>query len=147
MAKKSSDADSDVSSEGDGYLSSQEEDHESDSFALLDGEIFWPFHLQYLSLSAWYCCFDVACFFSHPLPQTLRSLSKDVFEQRTSTESDAFSLSICIDDYNKFLLLNFFTLIETICLKIWAQPLPKNSGKKFTSGLCASLKNAFAYLK
>ena len=40
MAKKGSDADSDVSSEGDGYLDSQEEDHRSDNFASLDGEIF-----------------------------------------------------------------------------------------------------------
>ena len=40
MAKKGSGADSDVSSEGDGYLDSKEEDHRSDSFASLDGEIF-----------------------------------------------------------------------------------------------------------
>ena len=40
MAKKVSDADGDVSSEGDGYLDSKEEDHRSDSFASLDGEIF-----------------------------------------------------------------------------------------------------------
>ena len=50
---------------------------------------------------------------------------------------------ICLDAYNKFVLLNFFSLIETICPKIWAQPLPMN-GKKFTSGWCPSLKNAFA---
>ncbi|CAH3026386.1 unnamed protein product [Porites evermanni] len=37
MAKKGSDADSDVSWEGDGYQDSQEEDHRSDSFASLDG--------------------------------------------------------------------------------------------------------------
>ena len=52
MAKKDADANSDVSSEGDGYLDSQEEDHRSDSFASLDGEIFWSFDPQYLSLSA-----------------------------------------------------------------------------------------------
>ena len=40
MAKKGSDGDNDVSSEGDGYLYSQEEDHRSDSFVSLDGEIF-----------------------------------------------------------------------------------------------------------
>ena len=40
MAKKGSDADSDVSSEEDGFLDSEEEDHKSDSFASLDGEIF-----------------------------------------------------------------------------------------------------------
>ena len=43
MAKKGSDADSDVSSEEDGYLDSQEEDHRSDSFASFDGEIFLTF--------------------------------------------------------------------------------------------------------
>ena len=52
MAKKGSDTDGDVSAEGDGYLDSQEEDHRSDSFASLDGEIFWSFDPQYLSLSA-----------------------------------------------------------------------------------------------
>ena len=40
MAKKGSDADGDVSCEGDGYLDSKEEDHRSDSFSSLDGEIF-----------------------------------------------------------------------------------------------------------
>ena len=38
--KAGSDADSDVSSEGDGYLDSQKEDHRSDSPASLDREIF-----------------------------------------------------------------------------------------------------------
>ena len=52
MAKKGVDADGDVSSVGDGYLDSQEEDHRSDSFTSLDGEIFWSFDPQYLSLSA-----------------------------------------------------------------------------------------------
>ena len=51
MAKKGSDGDSDVSSEGDGYLDSPEEDHRSDSFASLDGEIFSSFDPQYLSWS------------------------------------------------------------------------------------------------
>ena len=41
------------------------------------------------------------------------SLSKDVFERRTSTGSEDFSLLICLDDI-KFVLLSFFTLIETI---------------------------------
>ena len=68
---------------------------------------------------------------------------KDVFEQRTSTGSKALSLLICLDAYNKFVLLSFFTLIEMICPKMWAQPLPMN-GKKVTSGWCEWLKNAFA---
>ena len=45
-AKKGSDADSGVSSEGDGYMDSQEEDHTSDSSASLDGEIFFIFNPQ-----------------------------------------------------------------------------------------------------
>ena len=52
ITKKGTDAESDVSSEGDGYLDSQEEDHRSDSFSSLDGEIFWSFDPQYLSLSS-----------------------------------------------------------------------------------------------
>ena len=52
------------------------------------------------------------------------SLSKDVFERRTSTGSEDFSLLICLDDI-KFVLLSFFTLIETIWLKIWAKPSSK----------------------
>ena len=39
MAKKGSHADGNVSSKGDGYLDLQEEEHRSDSFASLDGEI------------------------------------------------------------------------------------------------------------
>ena len=54
----------------------------------------------------------------------LGSLSKDVFERRTSTGSEDFSLLICLDDI-KFVLLSFFTLIETIWLKIWAKPSSK----------------------
>ena len=50
-------------------------------------------------------------------PQTLWSLSKDVFEQHTSTGSKAFSHLICLDAYNKFVWLSIFTLIETICKK------------------------------
>ena len=43
----------------------------------------------------------------------LGSLSKDVFDQRTSTGSEDFSLVICLDAM-QFVLLSFFTLIETI---------------------------------
>ena len=39
--------------------------------------------------------------------------SKDVFERRTSTGSEPFSLSVCFDA-TKFVLLSFFTLIEMI---------------------------------
>ena len=41
------------------------------------------------------------------------SLSKDIFEQQTSTGSVDFSLVICLGAM-QFVLLSFFTLIETI---------------------------------
>ena len=41
------------------------------------------------------------------------SLSKDVFEGRTSTGSEPFSLFICLDA-NKFVLLSFFSLMRRI---------------------------------
>ena len=43
-----------------------------------------------------------------------------------SSRNEAFSLLIDLDAA-KFVLLTFFTFIETICLKIWAKPLPKNA--------------------
>ena len=94
MAKQGLDADSDVSSVGDIYLDSQEEDQRSDSSAPLDGEIFWSFNSQYLSLSA-----AVAVIWpviSHPSPQTLWCLSKDVFEQCTLAGSEAFNMPWCL---------------------------------------------------
>ena len=41
------------------------------------------------------------------------SLSSDVFEQRTSTESVIFSHLTCLDDI-KFVFLSFFTDLEAI---------------------------------
>ena len=78
-----------------------------------------------------------------PLAWLLRSLSKGVFERRTSTGSKAFFLLICLDDIN-FVLLSFFTPIETIWLKIWANAPSKNE-KKATSGWRASLKIVVAW--
>ena len=43
----------------------------------------------------------------------LGSLSSDVFERRTSTGSEVFSLLTCLDDI-KFVFLSFFTVIEAI---------------------------------
>ena len=40
-------------------------------------------------------------------------LSSDVFERRTSTGSEVFSLLTCLDDI-KFGFLSFFTVIEAI---------------------------------
>ena len=53
------------------------------------------------------------------------SLSSDVFERRTSTGSEVFSLLTCLDDI-KFVFLSFFTVIEAIWLKICAKPPSKN---------------------
>ena len=41
------------------------------------------------------------------------SLSSNVFERRTSTGSEVFSLLTCLDDI-KFIFLSFFTVIEAI---------------------------------
>ena len=51
------------------------------------------------------------------------NLSKDVFERRTSTGSEAFSLFICLDT-TKFVLLSFFSLIKTIYLRVSTKPQP-----------------------
>ena len=53
------------------------------------------------------------------------SLSSDVFERRTSTGSEVFSLLTCLDDI-KFVFLSFFTVIEAIWLKLCAKPPSKN---------------------
>ena len=54
------------------------------------------------------------------------NLSKDVFERRTSTGSEAFSLLICLDA-NKFVLLSFFSLIKTIYPRVSTEPLPNDA--------------------
>ena len=51
------------------------------------------------------------------------SLSKDVFERRTSTGSETFSLFICLDT-TKFVLLSFISLIKTIYLRVSNKPQP-----------------------
>ena len=56
---------------------------------------------------------------------TLGTLSKDVFERRTSTGSEAFSLSVCLDA-NKLVLLSFFSLLKTIYPRVSTKPLPND---------------------
>ena len=51
------------------------------------------------------------------------SLSKDVFERRASTGSEAFSLFICLET-TKFVLLSFFSPIKTIYLRVSTKPQP-----------------------
>ena len=64
--------------------------------------------------------------FSDPSMTTLGSLSKDVFEPRTSTGSEAFSLFIYLDS-NKFVLLRFFSLIMRIYSRVSTKPLPNDA--------------------
>ena len=79
----------------------------------------------------------------------LESLSKGVFELRTSTRSEIFFILKYI--YNtKIVFLSLFLIIETICPNIWSKlqlkneksPLPvdmsrsKESMLKFTINLC-----------
>ena len=54
------------------------------------------------------------------------TLSKHVFERRTSTGSEAFSLFICVDA-NKLVLLSFFPLLKTIYPRVSTKPLPNDS--------------------
>ena len=55
-------------------------------------------------------------------------LKQDIFERCTSTGNRAFSLSICPDS-TKFVLLHahvsVFTVMDTICLKIWVKQRPR----------------------
>ena len=57
---------------------------------------------------------------------TLGTLRKDVVERRTSTGSEAFSLSICLDA-NKLVLLSFFSLLKTIYPRVSTKPLPNDA--------------------
>ena len=57
---------------------------------------------------------------------TSGNLSKDVFERRTSTGSEVFSLLICLDA-NKFVLLSFSSLIKTIYPRFSTEPLPNDA--------------------
>ena len=58
--------------------------------------------------------------------ETIGTLSEDVFEQRTSTGSEAFSLFICLDA-NKLVLLSFFSLLKTIYPRVSSKPLPNDA--------------------
>ena len=76
-------------------------------------------------------CFYLLIFSSEKFSMNLSltligSLSNDVFERRTSTGSEAFSLFICLDA-NKFVLLSFFSLIKTIYQRVSTKPLPNDA--------------------
>ena len=64
---------------------------------------------------------------THELPKLCSAtLSKDVFERRTSTGSEAFFLFICLDAI-KFSLLTFFSLLKTIYPRVLTKPLPNDA--------------------
>ena len=54
------------------------------------------------------------------------SLGSDVFQRRTSTESEPSLPLICLDAA-KFVWLSVFTLIETICPRICSKSQPKSA--------------------
>ena len=56
----------------------------------------------------------------------VENLSKDVFERRTSTGSEAFFLFICLDAI-KFSSLTFFSLLKTIYPRVLTKPLPNDA--------------------
>ena len=72
--------------------------------------------------------------------EAIGSLSSDVFERRTSTGSEPFSLLISLDA-TVFLLPSVLILIETICPKIYSKsrlksakrPLPVDVRRSKTS--------------
>ena len=62
----------------------------------------------------------------HVITVTIGSLSKDVFERRTSTGNEAFSLFICLDA-NKLVLLSFFSPLKTIYPRVSTKTLPNDA--------------------
>ena len=65
-------------------------------------------------------------YFTQYFLKIIGTLSKDVFERRTSTGSEAFSLFICLDA-NKLVLLSFFSLLKTIYPRVSTEPLPNDA--------------------
>ena len=59
-------------------------------------------------------------------PSIIGSLSKDVFERRTSTGNEAFSLFICLDA-NRLVLLSFFSPLKTIYPRVSTKTLPNDA--------------------
>ena len=73
----------------------------------------------------------------------LGSLCSHVFERRTSTGSEPFSLFKCLDA-TKSVWPNVFTLTETICPILFFK-IKTQEYKKSTSGRRVSLKNVAAW--
>ena len=71
------------------------------------------------------------------LPDIIGTLSKDVFERRTSTGSEDFSLFICLD-VNKLVLLSFCSLLKTIYPRVSTKPLPNDAKSPLPVDVCRS---------
>ena len=56
----------------------------------------------------------------------LGNLSKDVFERRTLTRSEALPLFICLDS-NKFVMLSSFSLINAVYPRVSTKPLTNDA--------------------
>ena len=73
------------------------------------------------------------------------SLSIGVFEQRTLTGSEPFSLSISFDA-TKFVWLSVFTLIETICARICSKSRPRSAKSQLPVDARRSIQRCCATL-
>jgi len=67
-------------------------------------------------------------------------LDSNVFERRTSTVSEPFSLIICLDD-TKFVFLTVFTLIEIMYTKVWSKTRLESAKSPFPVDLRGSKRN------
>ena len=76
--------------------------------------------MRFLSSVSWSRCLDIV---QVRFVVILRSLSKHVFELRTSTGSVVFFPPLCLYA-TKFVLLSVFTHKKKICLRIRAKTLP-----------------------
>ena len=88
----------------------------------LSAKVYLPLNKSFLYKT--FPCTPARIF--HALHSLLGTLSKDVFERRTSTGSEAFSLFICLDA-NKLVLLSFFSLLKTIYPRVSTKPLPSDA--------------------
>ena len=83
---------------------------------------------------------DYNLLIGNPVLEIIGSLSSDVFERRTSTGSEPFSLLVSLDA-TVFILPSVLILIETICPKICSKsrlksakrPLPVDVRRSKTS--------------
>ena len=68
---------------------------------------------------------------------TLGSLSKRIFETRTTTGSELFSLLTCVHT-TTFTLLSIVSLLQKISIKIWKTPLSWHAKCSLLVAVCVS---------